>query len=125
MGTAGPVGATGDVGPTGAQGPVGVVSSWTSYRVITFDNGQSVLTADDVSKVSEIASYMANNPSLQIGLNGYRDPNDQSLSDRRVVSVRNALIADGVPAYKVQIGAFGDPQYPRNQRVEVLISTGT
>jgi hypothetical protein len=30
----------------------------------------------------------------------------------------------GVPAYKIQTGAFGDPQLRRNRRVDVLLKTG-
>jgi len=33
------------------------------------------------------------------------------------------LIQAGVPAYKIQTGAFGDAQLTRDRRVEVLIST--
>jgi len=124
-GTSGPVGVQGVVGPTGGQGPAGIVDRWTSYRVINFDYARSDLSASDKSTVSEIATYMTRNPSLQVGLDGYRDPTNQGLSDRRVGAVRDALIVAGVPSYKVQIGAFGDPQASRDRRVEVLLSTGT
>jgi len=124
-GHSGAQGAQGVVGPTGPQGPVGIVNSWTSYRVITFDNGRADLSAFDKNTVSEIAAYMAKNPSLQVGLDGYKDPSYQNLSDRRVGTVRDALIVAGVPSYKVQVGAFGDPQFSRDRRVEVLLSTGS
>jgi hypothetical protein len=124
-GGAGPTGAQGGVGPTGAQGPVGIVERWTSYRVINFGYARADLTPSDQSTVSEIAAYMAKNPSLQLGIDGYRDPSNRNLSERRVNTVRDALVAAGVPSYKVQIGAFGDPQFSRDRRVEVLVSTGT
>jgi hypothetical protein len=123
-GAYGPSGAQGIVGPTGAQGPVGIVDRWTSYRVITFDVARSDLSASDRRTVSEVAAYMAKNPSLQAGIDGYQDPNNTNLSDRRVGAVRNALIMAGVPASKVQVGAFGDPQSRSDRRVEVLLSTG-
>src|SRR6266850_1472337 len=44
------------------------------------------------------------------------------LSDRRIDSVREALIAAGVPAYKIYTGTFGDPLLRRERRVEVLFS---
>jgi outer membrane protein OmpA-like peptidoglycan-associated protein len=102
---------------------VGIVDRWTSHRVITFDYAQSDLSAPDRSTVSEIAAYMARNPSLQAGIDGYRDPNNQNLSGRRVGTVRNALLVAGVPSYKIQVGPFGDQQFSKDRRVEVLLST--
>jgi hypothetical protein len=122
-GVSGPAGAQGAVGWTGAQGPTGIVGRWTAYRVIHFDYARADLSTLDRSTVAEIADYMAKNPSLQAGIDGYRDPNDPSLSDRRVGAVRNALMTAGVPYHKIQIGAFGDPQLRRDQRVDVLLST--
>jgi hypothetical protein len=124
-GSSGPPGAQGPVGPIGAQGPVGIVAAWSSYRVITFDYARSDLTPSDRSTVSDIAAYMTKNPSLKAGIDGYRDANNQNLSERRVGTVRDALIAAGVPAYKVQVGAFGDPQLRHDRRVEVLLSTSS
>lgn len=33
-----------------------------------------------------------------------------------------ALLQAGVPSYKIQTGAFGDPQMRRDRRVDVLVS---
>jgi outer membrane protein OmpA-like peptidoglycan-associated protein len=81
-----------------------------------------------MSKVSEMANYINQNPSLQLGIDGSVEPTgsearDQNLSNRRVDTLRNALMRAGVPAYKIQTGAFGDPQLTRDQRVEVLVSS--
>jgi hypothetical protein len=122
-GGVGAAGAPGIVGLTGAQGSAGIVDRWMSYRVFHFDYSRANLSATDKSTVSEIAAYMAKNPSLQAGLDGYRDPSNRILSDRRVGSVREALIMAGVPSNKIQVGAFGDPQFSRDGRVEVLLST--
>jgi outer membrane protein OmpA-like peptidoglycan-associated protein len=51
------------------------------------------------------------------------DPRDQKLSDRRVSAVRDALIQAGVPASKIEMGAFGDTRLVRDRRLEVLIKT--
>jgi hypothetical protein len=40
-----------------------------------------------------------------------------------VVTVREALILAGVPSSRVQVGVFGDPQYSRDRRVEMLLKT--
>jgi outer membrane protein OmpA-like peptidoglycan-associated protein len=125
LGSPGPAGVQRAVGSNGAQGPAGIVERWTSYRVLTFDYAQAVLSAADQSTVSEIAAYMAKNPSLQVGIDGYRDPSNQSLSEHRIGTVRDALIVAGVPRFRVQIGAFGDPQFSRDRRVEVLLSIGS
>jgi OOP family OmpA-OmpF porin len=93
-----------------------------------FEYDRADLQPSDTSKVSEIAAYMNQNPSLQVGIDGSMDPRgtdprNQDLSDRRVSAVRNALIQAGVPAYKIQAGAFGDAWLARDRRVEVLIRT--
>jgi outer membrane protein OmpA-like peptidoglycan-associated protein len=127
-GRSGPAGAQGPVGATGAQGVVGVVDRWTSFREFVFDYNRSDMQAADSSKITEIAAYMNQNPSLQVGIDGSMDPRgsdprDQSLSDRRIGAVRDALIQAGVPSSKIHTGAFGDTRLTRDRRVEVLIST--
>lgn len=124
-GGAGASGPSGSVGASGAQGPTGIVGRWASYRVIDFDYARSELSAADRSVISDVAAYMAKNPSLQVGLDGYNDPNSPRLSERRVGTVREALIAAGVPPSKIQVGAFGDPQLRTDRRVEMLLSTGS
>jgi len=129
-GRSGPAGVQGPVGSTGAQGAVGVVDRWTSFREYVFEyNGANISTSDQ-SKATEIAGYVNQNPSLQIGIDGSmdprgNDPRDQGLSDRRVGAVRDALIQAGVPASKIQTGAFGDTRLTRDRRVEVLLKTGS
>jgi len=128
-GPSGDAGAQGPAGQTGVQGQVGIVGRWTAYRDFTFYGDRSDLQPSDVTMVDEIAGYMAQNPSLQIGIDGSTDPNgaaptNENLNDRRVDALHNALLKAGVPASKIQMGAFGDPQLRRDGRVEVLISTG-
>jgi outer membrane protein OmpA-like peptidoglycan-associated protein len=82
----------------------------------------------DTRKVSEITEYMNQNPSLRLGIDGSMDPRgsdprSQDLSDRRVNTVRDALIQAGVPANRIQAGSFGDAGARRDRRVEVLVST--
>jgi outer membrane protein OmpA-like peptidoglycan-associated protein len=77
-----------------------------------------------MNKISEIAAYMKQNPSLRVGLDGYANPRGSdanNLSQRRVDAVRDALIQAGVPAGNIQAGAFGDQQLKRDGRVEVLV----
>jgi hypothetical protein len=113
----------GPIGPTGAQGLVGAVDRWTAYRAITFDDGTADIRASDRGTVSEIATYLAKNPSLEVGIDGTADPYYQSLSEGRVNTVRTALMQAGVPDHKIRRGTFNDPLFVRNGRVEVLLST--
>jgi outer membrane protein OmpA-like peptidoglycan-associated protein len=110
----------------GAQGSVGVVDHWTPYRNFTFDNGRANIRASETSQISDIAAYMAKNPSLRLGIDGSTDttnPHNRDLSDRRVSAVRDALIQAGTPTYKIETGPFGDPQLRRERQVEVLLIT--
>ncbi len=97
-------------------------------REFSFEFNRADIQASDTSKVSEIAAYMKQNPSLRIGIDGSMDPRgtdprNQDLSDRRISAVRDALIQAGVPASKIQSGAYGDAKLARDRRVEVLISS--
>ena len=128
-GYAGPTGPPGSGGLRGAQGPAGVVDRWTSFRDIWFEFNRADIQSSETSKVSEIVAYMQQNPSLQVAIDGSMDPRgtdprNQGLSDRRVYAIRDALVQSGVPAYKIQTGAFGDPELARDRRVEVLVKTG-
>jgi hypothetical protein len=87
---------------------------WSSYSDYTFSTNSNVIQSVDSNKAREIATYAIANPSRQIGLDG--------ADERRVVVVRDALIVAGVPAAKIQTGAFGDPQARRDSRVGVLVS---
>jgi outer membrane protein OmpA-like peptidoglycan-associated protein len=138
-GPSGVAGVQGPTGPVGATGPVGVVERWTSFRDILFDFDRTNIRSSETSKVSEVVAYMRQNPSLQVGLDGYAnprstDPNAQTMRDRRVGVVRDALIQAGVPDDKIRTGAFGEGRLTCNdsteacqqhdRRVEVLIRTG-
>src|SRR4051812_7454423 len=127
-GRAGDAGAQGVVGSTGAQGPAGIVDRWTSYRDIWFDYNNAELQAADQGKIADAADYLQKNPSLKIGIDGSMDPRgtdprDQELANLRVRTIRSALIAAGVPASRIQTGAFGNPSLARDRRVEVLLHT--
>jgi outer membrane protein OmpA-like peptidoglycan-associated protein len=104
----------GAVGATGVQGPMASGGSWSLYRDYTFDANSAEIMRADVNKAREVADYSRQNPSYLVGIDGN--------SKRRVNSVRDALIAAGVPADRIQAGAFGDPQLRGEQRVAVLVS---
>ena len=138
MGPAGPMGAQGPAGPAGAQGLAG--KNWASFRNFLFDFNTSSIRSNEMDQVSDIAVYLKQNPSARVGIDGHTDPRgtsayNQSLSERRVDTIRDALVAAGVPGDKIHTGAFGEAQprcnestescWQSDRRVEVLIAADT
>ena len=114
-GATGATGAQGAAGPAGSQGPLARGGSWSPFRDYTFDSYSNAIHTADGSKAREVAAYTSQNPTVRVAIDGS--------NDQRVGSVRDALINAGVPAYKIQTGAFGDPQLRRDGRVNVLLSS--
>ena len=138
MGPAGPMGAQGPAGAAGAQAAAG--KNWASFRNFLFDFDKSAIRSNETNHVSDIVAYMKQNPSARVGIDGHTDPRgtddyNQSLSERRVNNIRDALVAGGVSSDKIRAGAFGESQpvcnestepcWQRDRRVEVLIGTDT
>jgi hypothetical protein len=113
-GRTGAAGPQGPIGPTGAQGPMAGNAGWTSYGAYTFAANSDDIARSDRYKSREIAGYMQQNPSRRIAL----DSSDST----RVRIVRSELIDAGVPADRIESGAFGDSRLRHDGRVEVLVS---
>jgi len=139
-GAAGPMGPAGPMGAQGPAGPAAIQSSaakpWSSFRDFLFSFDQSAIRANETSHVTDIAAYMKQNPTAQVGIDGHTDPRgtdayNQSLSERRVNNIRDALVAAGVADGRIKAGAFGESQpkcnesteacWQADRRVEVLI----
>ncbi len=134
----------GPFGTAGAQGPAGPaaaisVKQWSSFKNFLFDTDKSAIRSDEMSKVSDIATYMQQNPPIHVGIDGYADPRgtdpyNRALSERRVNAIRDALVEAGVQSDKIITGAFGEQRlqcnesteacWQRDRRVEVLIRNG-
>ena len=140
MGPAGPSGSQGPFGSMGPQTQAGTPKQWSSFKDFLFDTNKSDIRANETSKVTDIAAYMKQNPSVQVGIDGFADPrgtnpHNQALSERRVNAIRDALVKAGVPGDKIKTGAFGEQRllcnestaacWQSDRRVEVLISTST
>ncbi len=142
VGSAGPAGSpglagvTGPQGPAGPQGSQGVAAVWQSFRDIHFDFDKSDVRADEVGKIKDIAAFMKENPTFEIGIEGFADPRgtdayNQALSERRVKAILNALVAEGAAAGAIRSGAEGEKNrncgedtegcYQLNRRVEVFV----
>ena len=137
-GPAGPAGAQGPAGPVGTLAQVGAAKQWSSFKDFLFDTDKSDIRANETSKVTDIAVYMKQNPSVQVGIDGYADPRgtdpyNQALSERRVNAIRDALVKAGVASDKIKTSAFGEQRllcnestaacWQSDRRVEVLISS--
>ena len=84
----------------------------------------------------EIATYLNQNPSVRVGIDGSTDllrgtnRYNESLSPRRIANVRDALIRSGVSADRIETGLFAvervkcndsaEPCSQREGRVEVM-----
>jgi len=139
MGPAGPMGAQGPAGPMGPQAMAADVKSWSSFKDVLFDFDKSDIRPNEASKVADIAAYIKQNPTARVGIDGHTDPRgtdafNQNLSERRVNTIRDALMRAGVPDGKITTGAFGEMRlkckestqecWQSDRRVEVLVSTG-
>ena len=89
------------------------LNPWTAVADYTFDANSNEIASADMGKARDVQSRLREVPSLRVGLDGS--------NVRRVDVVRDALIAAGVPSFKIQIGAFGDPQRRDEARVAVLV----
>jgi RNA polymerase-binding transcription factor DksA len=140
VGPAGQMGGQGPAGPMGPQGMAGAIKHWASFNNFLFDYDKSDIRSNEMSKVNDVAAYMRENSSARVGIDGHADPRgtdayNQSLSERRVNAIRDALAKAGVAGDRIHTGAFGESQlkciestescWQRDRRVEVLIGTDT
>ena len=149
QGSAGMTGMQGSAGMTGVQGPAGIAGAqgasasapqpgtrWSSLNQFMFDYDRADIRYSESRKPAEIAAYVSQNPSVRLGIDGYTDLRGTSqynapLSQRRVMTVRDALIQAGVPADRIETGTFGTDRpvcntstelcSQREGRVEVLV----
>ena len=110
-----------------ASGQFGTLPGWSSYRDFIFAYSLADILGSRTA-ADEIAAYAAANPLLLFGIDGSMDaygsdPHDQKLTDQRVLAVRDALLAAGIPGENIRTGTFGDPKLRRDRRVAVLVST--
>jgi outer membrane protein OmpA-like peptidoglycan-associated protein len=124
MGPPGPTGMTGAQGATGltgSQGQPGMAASpgsvaspgWITLRDIMFDFDRADLRPSEKNKISDVAAYLSQNPSVHVGIDGSTDllrgtnRYNESLSQQRVANVRDALIRAGVSPDRIETGRIG------------------
>ncbi len=89
------------------------VGEWSVYRDFTFNAYSDQMLRGDDGTAQEVALFMSQNDNFRIALDG--------ANANRVGVVRRALLDAGIPAYKIQVGTFGDSLLRRDTRVAVLI----
>jgi len=87
------------------------------YRDFWFSGSGTTVSYSGNGSIAEIATYLKNNPTLAVGLDG--------ANNNHVQSIRTALIDAGVSADRIKTGAFGDEKLRRDNHVEVLLMTGS
>jgi peptidoglycan-associated lipoprotein len=83
-----------------------------------------------------MADFMKQNPKFRIGVDGHADPRgtdkyNLDLSSKRVITIREALVAAGVPIQRIFTGYFGEARlkcpeqtedcWRKDRRVEVFV----
>jgi outer membrane protein OmpA-like peptidoglycan-associated protein len=134
-GPAGPTGMTGTQGATGltgtrgqpgmtAPGPGASETGWISLRDIMFDFDTADIRPSEMNKISEVAAYLQQNPSVRVGIDGSTDLSrgtnqyNVNLSERRIVNVRDALIQTGVSDDRIETGRFAAERVKCNDSTE-------
>ncbi len=79
---------------------------------VLFRTGSSGLDADAATRIERLAVLLEQEPTLTVRLDGYADPRggddyNLSLSANRAVAVRDALLAHGIEADRVEVQAHG------------------
>jgi len=108
--------------PAVAAAQSNVETRWSSYRDFWFDYGSALLDPSYREGIRDAADYLRQHPAYRLAIDAQASEGDD-LRARRVAAIRDALLAAGVPKYKIQEGGFGDEQLRRERRVEILIDT--
>lgn len=102
-------------------------------KVIYFDYDRSDIRSDFYELVKLNAEYLNNNPKLQVTIAGHCDERGSreynlALGERRALSVKNALVVEGVSPSRINVVSFGedmpvdeghtDAAWSKNRRAE-------
>lgn len=103
---------------------------WRAYRIFWFGANKSEIARADSLQFAEIAAFIKENPSARLGIDGAATPNaadeprpNAELSERRILAVREGLIAAGVPADRISSGIYPDGERMRDGRVDILLDS--
>jgi peptidoglycan-associated lipoprotein len=98
---------------------------------ILFDYDQSEIRADQISRLQDGAGWLRQNPNVRFTIEGHADERGSqeynlALGDRRANAVRQYLVAQGIPANRINVVSYGEERpdcrdttedcYQRNRR---------
>ena len=104
---------------------------------VLFDSGEATLKPGGVKSIDSLAQVMRNRPEPAIAVEGFTDSTgspeiNRRLSEQRARAVKDALVARGIDARRIEARGYG-PDYPvasndtpvgrqLNRRVQVVIA---
>ena len=117
-----------------------MVDRWESAEDISFQLNRVEIQPKCASKIARIATWVNRNPLVVVVLDPHSDQAavftgevDSRLHERRVRSVRDALVAAGIAPERIRTGPVGERAplcrqataecRELNRRVEVLVAT--
>ena len=127
-----------------AANPAGSHAGWTrnesalAAHTVHFAYDSSVVRAGDKANVAAVADYLKSNFSAAVEVDGHCDERgtdeyNRSLGERRALAIREALVALGVEAGRVDTVSFGrdhlldlgktDADHAKNRRGEFILLT--
>lgn len=82
-------------------------------KVVHFDFDQYDIKPEDYELIKANADYLTLQPELSVTINGYCDERgtreyNLALGERRAMSVKNALVAEGVSPSRINVVSFGE-----------------
>jgi outer membrane protein OmpA-like peptidoglycan-associated protein len=106
---------------------------------VVFDVNKAQLKSGGLRTIDKLAAFLERYPDRRVTVEGFTDSTgsaeyNQSLSERRAQSVRDALVQKGIDPARVDTHGYGE-EFPKasnetpagrqlNRRVEVVISNG-
>ncbi len=108
----------------------------TAFEAIEFESGKSTLKAVSYPNLDKVVSYLLVNPNIRLNMSGHTDNVGESLanivlSTRRVETVRDYFVSNGISYTRFDIEGFGDTKpiadnktatgRQKNRRVEVQV----
>ncbi len=129
---AGPGGGAGGPDDAATQRLAADLDALVTGAPITFEPNSPALTAAGSATVARVVELVAAVPGARLQVDGFvaTGPGDgrltaQELSDQRAVTVREALVAGGVPADQVAVRGLGEGQNPvadvAGRRVDITV----
>lgn len=112
------------------------VGSTVRLNNIFFETGSATLKSESYGELNRVVKFLNNNPTIKIELGGHTDnvgsdASNQKLSQQRVNSVMDYLLAQGVDAAKMLAKGYGESKpvdtndteegRQNNRRVEFII----